>query len=99
MKTKPRVRDSSGYPAAQRGVGADSPAERECGCENDVRGRNPLRHAQKMGARVGCESGVVAYNPKMFQAASAWASSMDCPLKMRAPWASQYARKRVLGGL
>ena len=27
MKTKPRVRDSSGYPAAQRGVGADSPAE------------------------------------------------------------------------
>jgi hypothetical protein len=27
MKTKPRVRDSSGYPAAQRGVGAESPAE------------------------------------------------------------------------
>lgn len=54
------MRDCSGKPTArnERELGTESPAERECGSENDVRRENPLRHAQKMRAKNECESGV-----------------------------------------
>ena len=52
------VRDSSGKPCArhERKLGTDSPAERECGRENDVRRGAPLRHAKNSArASAVCE--------------------------------------------